>query len=246
MPSKRTLVLLLGGVAGAVDAIGYVTLFHLFTANMTGNTVKAARGLTAHAWRALAWHGFPIAMFVLGAIVGAVVARFLRSRPLALGLEIVALVVFALLASSRDFGELHWLTAAMPALAMGIQSVTVRRCGHATVQTAFLSGVLVSFADALVSWMQSRRPSAAARARLVLGVWACYALGAVAGFTAHARWGASATLLPICALALSMGISAGTAASGSSSRRRGPPRAPSASSRTPRPPRGDPRSTGAA
>ncbi len=197
MPTKRTLVLVLGGVAGAVDAVGYVTLFHLFTANMTGNTVKAAHGLAAGQWSKLAWHAFPVAMFALGAIVGAIVARVMRSRARALALEAAALGAFAVLASSRDFGELRWLAAAMPATAMGIQSVTVRRCGGATVQTAFVSGVLVSFADALVSWVKSKRADAGARARLVLGIWCAYVLGAVAGFSAHARIGAAAIVLPL-------------------------------------------------
>ena len=209
MPTKRTLVLVLGGVAGAVDAIGYVTLFHLFTANMTGNTVKAAHGLAAGDWASLAWHAFPVVMFAVGAIVGAILARGMRSRTLPFVLESAALIAFAVLASRREFGELHWLTAAMPATAMGIQAVTVRRCGGAKVQTAFVSGVLVSLADALVTWVKSKRAGAGARARLVLGIWCSYVLGAIAGFTAHARIGAAAIALPLAGLFAAVVLVAG-------------------------------------
>ena len=198
---RRTLVLVLAGVAGSVDAIGYVTLFHLFVAHMTGNTVSAARGAAMGHAHTLAQHGFPIVMFVLGAILGAVFARALHSRVLALVVELIALGLFVLLGSHPRFGELHWLTVAMPALAMGIQAVTIRRSGDATVQTTFVTGQLVSFADALVTWLTSKRKSAAARARLVFAIWCSYVLGAYAGFTAHAHIGNLAAILPLGALA---------------------------------------------
>ncbi|HEY1959080.1 MAG TPA: YoaK family protein [Polyangiaceae bacterium] len=196
MPTSRTLVLLLGLVAGSVDAIGYVTLFHLFTANMTGNSIDVANGIAAHRLSGSAWHALPISAFLLGAIVGALFASAHRSKALALVAEALALAAFALLASTPRFGELHWLTAAMPALAMGIQAVSFRRAGGGRVQTAFVTGMLVTFADALVAWVKSKRPGAGARARLVLGIWLAYVTGAFAGFAAHARIGATAIVLP--------------------------------------------------
>jgi uncharacterized membrane protein YoaK (UPF0700 family) len=36
---RNVLVLLLACVAGSVDAVSYMSLGHVFTANMTGNTV---------------------------------------------------------------------------------------------------------------------------------------------------------------------------------------------------------------
>jgi len=192
MPTRRTLVLVLGLVAGSVDAIGYVTLFHLFTANMTGNSVHLASGSL--------WHALPISAFLLGAIIGALFASAHESKALAFAVEALALGAFAILTSARAFGELHWLTAAMPALAMGIQAVTVRRAGGGRVQTAFVTGMLVTFADALVKWAKSKRPGAAARARLVLGIWLSYVIGAFAGFSAHACIGATAIVLPLAGL----------------------------------------------
>ena len=185
-------MLVLGLVAGSVDAIAYVTLFHLFTANMTGNSVHLASGSLRHA--------VPISAFLLGAILGAIFASAHESKALALAVEALALGAFPILATARAFGEIHWLTAAMPALAMGIQAVSVRRAGGGRVQTVFVTGMLVTFADALVKWAKSKRPGAAARARLVLGIWLAYVIGAFAGFMAHARIGATAIVLPLAGL----------------------------------------------
>jgi hypothetical protein len=50
--ARDGLVLVLAGTAGCVDAISYLGLGHVFTANMTGNTVLLGVSLGQLQWRA--------------------------------------------------------------------------------------------------------------------------------------------------------------------------------------------------
>ena len=166
-PNTRSATLLLASVAGCVDAIGYATLFRLFTAHMTGNTVGSASRLVNGELANAAWHAFPIPLFVAGAMTGAVVARTLKSRMVTIACEALALLCFMLVARHAH-GPRLWLAAALPAFAMGMQAVTFRRCGDTTVQTTFLTGMLVAFSDALVAWLLEKKSGA--RARIALGI----------------------------------------------------------------------------
>jgi uncharacterized membrane protein YoaK (UPF0700 family) len=97
-------------------------------------------------------------------------------------------------------GPRLWLAASMPAFAMGMQAVTFRRCGETTVQTTFITGMLVAFADALVAWILSRQ--GAARAQIAFGIWSGYVVGALVGTFAAAALRAWATALPLVGLAV--------------------------------------------
>jgi uncharacterized membrane protein YoaK (UPF0700 family) len=67
-------ILLLTWVAGTVDAIGYLVLGHVFTANMTGNAVLLGlafgQGQFQAAFRAL----LALGGFILGVAIGAILA----------------------------------------------------------------------------------------------------------------------------------------------------------------------------
>lgn len=204
-PLSRAATLLLACVAGCVDAIGYATLFSLYTAHMTGNTVGSASRLVDHDFAKAAWHAFPIPIFVAGALAGAVVARTLRSRAVTLACEAVALSAFMLLAHDAH-GPRLWLAASMPAFAMGMQAVTFRRCGDTTVQTTYITGMLVAFADALVAWLLSRQ--GAARAQIAFGIWCGYVVGALVGTFAVALARAWATVVPLVGIAVASVLTA--------------------------------------
>jgi uncharacterized membrane protein YoaK (UPF0700 family) len=207
-PLSRPATLLLACVAGCVDAIGYATLFGLYTAHMTGNSVGSASKLVDHHFVKAAWHAAPIPVFVVGAFVGAVVARTLHSRTVTLACEGTALLAFMLLAHDAH-GPRLWLAATMPAFAMGLQAVTFRRCGDTTVQTTYITGMLAAFADAVVAWLFSRR--GAARAQIAFGIWCGYVVGALTGTVTVAIAHAWATALPVLGLAVVAVLTARTA-----------------------------------
>lgn len=167
---------LLTAVAGFVDAVGYLLLAHLFVANMSGNSVAAGLQAAEGHWREAAYRGYPVVTFVVGLIVGGVVAHAGRRRwgagnvvSLALLLEAGLLGVFTscgVIAFGRHPSEsaqpsAAWQAAmvALAAIAMGIQNVTLRAAGTLNVYTTHVTGSLTQLADEAVQlgiWLHNR------------------------------------------------------------------------------------------
>ncbi|HZT58682.1 MAG TPA: YoaK family protein [Pyrinomonadaceae bacterium] len=235
---KAWVAVLLACVAGAVDAVGYLTLFHLFTAHMSGNSVAMGAHLGRREWGEAFRRMFPIPVFVLGVTLGGVVTEVAGRRGVravfspALALEMALLFAFMIL-GSEDFGgggvsaEPSWkfyALAGLPALAMGVQSATLRRVGGQTVRTTYITGLLTNLTEECVAflfWLRDRtrragegrggwtlrvlpKPSAR-RLALLGGVYGGYVFGAVAGSCAELRWSLLALILPLCGLAVVVG-----------------------------------------
>jgi uncharacterized membrane protein YoaK (UPF0700 family) len=164
---KVWLALALALTGGCVDAVGYVVLWKVFTAHMSGNSVSAAVH-TGEGGAAEAFHrAFPIPLFVLGVALGAALSETLarsgvrRIFTVAVTLEALLLLIFALwggplLYDGRIPEEPSWrfyLLVALPTLAMGIQNATLRRVGSATVRTTYISGMLTNVAEQAVQYL---------------------------------------------------------------------------------------------
>src|SRR5215472_15796501 len=68
---RDALVLLLAFTAGCVDAVSYLGLGHIFTANMTGNTVLLGLALGQAQWFAALRSAVALAGYLAGAAGGA-------------------------------------------------------------------------------------------------------------------------------------------------------------------------------
>jgi uncharacterized membrane protein YoaK (UPF0700 family) len=167
------MLLALTGAAGSLDAIGFLALGHVFTANMTGNTVllglHVAQEQGAAAIRALiALLGFGVGL-VIGALIverSADAAPWPKAVTQALALEVLILAVFTVgyyvTAVSRDVWEALSLIA-LSAIAMGMQSAAARRLDVPGIATTYLTGTFTSAVTGLVA--KSRRsPRTAATA----------------------------------------------------------------------------------
>jgi uncharacterized membrane protein YoaK (UPF0700 family) len=229
---KAWLAVLLAWVAGSVDAIGFLALVHLFTAHMSGNTVGMGAYLGHGQWREAVRRGSPIPFFVCGVVFGAAVATFAARRGLrpffapVLALETALLLAYLAWSGHvlRERGlqmapaGLSMLMVALPAIAMGLQSATVRRVGALTVRTTFITGVLTEFGEAVAEsaawaagqWRKGRQRRAirvarrrlpVVRAMLLAALWCAYALGAIAGGFGVARGGMGALWMPVAVLA---------------------------------------------
>ncbi|MDZ7733024.1 MAG: YoaK family protein [Acidimicrobiia bacterium] len=75
---------LLGFVAGYADAIGFLTLFGIFTAHQSGNTTHFGVSVGAGDWTDAVVRLFPIPMFVIAIALGTTIVEVLR-RPRARG-----------------------------------------------------------------------------------------------------------------------------------------------------------------
>jgi uncharacterized membrane protein YoaK (UPF0700 family) len=166
--------LALAGVAGFVDAVGFLGLFRLYAAHMSGNTASAGADIGRLEW-ASATHGvFPILMFLIGVCLGAWVKqagvrRGVRSWfALTCGLEALLLALLMVFSRGPAQGSdlvgnsaEYFILVALPCLAMGIQSATFQRVGSIGVRTTFVTGILTGLGEELVAAMygiRDRRP----------------------------------------------------------------------------------------
>jgi len=216
-PGRNVLLLVLAAAAGAMDAISYLGLGHVFTANMTGNTALLGIALGEQHWLAALRSALVLVGFDLGVVLGALVVERRQSPAVwppavtaAIALEGVVLI--ALAAGWRQAGTVpgDWPLRGLivlSAVAMGIQSAAARRLGVAGVATTYVTGTLTSAAAGLIDRLRGRnvplRAAMAARGvDLQYAVWGVYGLGAIAGGAATLRWQTDAMVLPIAAVML--------------------------------------------
>jgi uncharacterized membrane protein YoaK (UPF0700 family) len=150
-------LLSLTAVTGLVDAVSFLGLGHVFTANMTGNVVfigfaaAGAQGLSAA--RSLAALG----AFLVGAVFGGCIATRASAGPLhrwaglAFGAEaalFLAALAAALGAGSSLLEEPARLYAVivLTGLAMGLRNATVRRLGVPDLTTTVLTLTITGLA----------------------------------------------------------------------------------------------------
>jgi uncharacterized membrane protein YoaK (UPF0700 family) len=212
---RKALVLLLSCAAGAVDAASYVGLGHVFAANMTGNTVHLGMAVGHASPIDIGRAGSALLGFLLGVAAGAgIVERDDSSAPwppavsVALVCEMLLLGVTAAIWGAVGSKRAPTTDALllMLGMAMGVQSVTVRRLRIPGVASTYLTGTLTSLMAGLVRRASGRRMSAPEApthgSLLMASVWAIYGGGAVITTVASPRGGPSALVLPMALIAI--------------------------------------------
>src|SRR4051794_12108218 len=145
-PLARAL-LVLTFTTGVVDAVSYLALGRVFTANMTGNVVFLGFGIAGAGGLPVVAPLLSLGSFLLGAGAGGVLARRMGDRQRehiarALAIEVTPLGVAAVIAAVVDVrpnavsGD---LLIALMALAMGVRNATVRRIGIPDLTTTVLT-----------------------------------------------------------------------------------------------------------
>jgi uncharacterized membrane protein YoaK (UPF0700 family) len=217
-------VLLLTWVAGTVDAIGYLSLGHVFTANMTGNAVllglAIGQGQSQAAIRSL----FALGGFTLGVTIGAILAHRsgtdVDQRRAFVGPIFVETVILAAFAVAlhlsmipRNQYTVHVLIG-LSSVAMGIQSAAVRRLKLPGIATTVLTGTITSLVADLIPWLhltyvsspleESAEKMAGRRRHLVLqaSVFLVYVLAAISAGTFQRRVPLIVGLSPVVAIVL--------------------------------------------
>ncbi|HYQ91680.1 MAG TPA: YoaK family protein [Candidatus Competibacteraceae bacterium] len=149
---------LLAMAGGAVEAVGYLTLFHLFMGVMSGNSATLGMNLGLGHGSLAVQHATPILLFLLGVMVGGILmelgARWRLRSPLALvlGVEVLLLAGYVLsgehwLINGRLPAELAdtWvfvLLVTLLAMPMGLQTAALQRVDGQSIHTTFVTGVL--------------------------------------------------------------------------------------------------------
>ncbi len=164
---KGSIAIALTFGAGIVDIVGYLTVFHLFVAHMTGTTVHLGNKLETGAWPDVAKAVAILACFVGGSISGrAVIEAGARGgkrtvASITMATEAALVVAFIWIGSTvlRDFspGTIPLATSclllARLAAAMGLQTATLTRIGPLTIHTTFVTGMLNKLAQETARWL---------------------------------------------------------------------------------------------
>jgi uncharacterized membrane protein YoaK (UPF0700 family) len=159
--------------AGFIDLVGFVSLYGIYTAHMSGNTVAMARHFAKLHWFGVVRDGWPIVTFLFGLVLGAFIyegqARHKIKVPFppAIGLEALLIAIFIAAGIGTGFkadippqpAGKFFLMVALLAISMGLQNVVIRKIGGITVYTTFVTGLLVNFAENLalyLFWLRDR------------------------------------------------------------------------------------------
>jgi uncharacterized membrane protein YoaK (UPF0700 family) len=226
--AKSIVALLLTFVAGYVDIVGALTVYDVFTAHMTGTTVRLGQQILQRNWDAVIVGCTVIGAFLFGSIVGrAIIEAGSRKSILHIGSVTLAMEL-ALLAGFIPLGQTMLsrthetstapacLLLAMLAIAMGLQTATLTRIGALTVHTTFVTGMLNKIAQ-LISHclfytydlhhfssakdkLLAERHKAVLQARFLFAIWIVYLVGATCGAWLGLRSRVESLYVPCCVL----------------------------------------------
>lgn len=157
------MLILLACVAGSLDVISYYKLDHVFTANMTGNTIllglSIGQGKVASSLHSLA----ALAGFFTGAVIGAFIIENTKkgwSHYVTLSIAIETIIIFSLVVIWFYEGDklsnfALYISIVLSAIAMGIQSAAIRHLNIPGVVTTFITGTITSIGVGAVSGLRN-------------------------------------------------------------------------------------------
>lgn len=152
-PLARALLVLTFST-GLVDAVSYLGLGRVFTANMTGNIVLLGFGIAGSGGLPVVAPLVSLGAFLAGSALGGVLASATRDRHAdhvarALALETVLILVAAIVAAAIDVRPGAFsgdVIIALLALTMGIRNATVRTLAVPDLTTTVLTMTLTGLA----------------------------------------------------------------------------------------------------
>ena len=213
--------LILSFVAGFVDVAGYLALFGLFSANMTGNILLVAVELVQPRGDIALNRLVAVPLFMSGVLIGWLIAAQAKRRawsvtPVLLVSEAIALTLFAVvgmvygtqLQSSSQQGLIVAISA-FSLIAMGLQNALARELSaNMPTTTAMTNNLSLLILDgaALVSAKLKGQPLAtdtsSQRFAQIVPVFCGFLIGAMAGAYGMRYLGYSSIGVPIALMAL--------------------------------------------
>ena len=201
-------LMVLTGVSGAVDAVTYLGLGHVFAANMTGNVVVLGFAAAGAPGFSVPAGITSVGAFLVGAVFAGRLCVHLASRRrwflVAMGSEAVLVGAAALVsatAPSVATGWARYTVIALLGLAMGSRNSTVRRMSVPDVTTKVLTMTLTGLA-ADSSLAGGSNPRLGRRGTAVVAMLA----GATAGAALYLHQGATVPLAAVAGLVAVTGV----------------------------------------
>lgn len=213
-------------IAGFVDAVGFVSLGHIYTANMSGNSVAVGIQSASQDWPETIRRFWPVLLYVVGLLFCRLLIEFgarerIRSiAAISFVCEIVLLLPVFLSPTVHPSPLLAFGFVAFLAAAMGVQNAAVTHFSTIMLHTGFVTGTLVKFAEhgaKYLSWLfdQIRLPGRSLSGALqdsarqdhfrltvyLGGIWICYVAGASCGALGDHSFQFKSLIVPIGGLA---------------------------------------------
>jgi uncharacterized membrane protein YoaK (UPF0700 family) len=229
--SKPVLILvsvLLTWIAGFVDAVGFIALGRVYTANMSGNSIAVGIQTFDRNWLEALVRLWPVITYVIGLLLCRVLLE-LGARRKIRRMATVTLALEIMLLGLVCFAKPQGAAVAMPAafsigilaVAMGIQNGTLTHFSFVTVHTGFVTGTLVKMAEELARYMAwlwdktsagsvrwrealrfSRHEESFQRSVLLAGLWLAYVVGALSGAFGNHLANLRSLAVPVASLAV--------------------------------------------
>ncbi len=188
------LATLLLAIAGFVDAVGFLSLGHLFVSFASGNSTQFAIAIDGVSLGKASMAGGLVGVFVVGVIGGKMLAIAAKDwrRPAILIAESALLGVAALVPLSGVRAGF------LMALAMGGQNAVLHRAGRTRTALTYVTGTLVNLGERLAEALCSAGPAWGWVPYLIL--WSGIVCGGAAGGIVYAAFGIHALLVPTVAV----------------------------------------------
>jgi len=211
----------LSAVAGFVDAHMFLHVARVFVANMSGNMIQLGMNTGLGDWSGVATSALALVAFLAGVIAATVhhdrrVRRGLPVHPDRL-LVIEALLVIALIGLLVGFDitavqvrPVTFLAVALGAVALGMQTMALRRVGAVAVATTYGTGTIVRIGEKLALGVRRADRDDEHRRRVTIAVLVTILVGYIVGAAIAAALGSSPWTLAVPVAVL------GLAAAGSS------------------------------
>jgi uncharacterized membrane protein YoaK (UPF0700 family) len=216
--------------AGFVDIVGALTVYDLFTAHITGTTVRLGQRLIQRDWNSAFAAILIVAAFFLASLIGRVLIEagqrvgFKRIASITLALEAIFLLGAVAIGTHAGIGAHPEPTAvsgillilALLAGSMGLQTASLTKIGPLTVHTTFVTGMINKIAQVMSLWLfdaydlhrgrtadqisPSHLHDHARKMRFLFCLWVFYLAGAASGTLASSSMRLKALSIPCCIL----------------------------------------------
>jgi uncharacterized membrane protein YoaK (UPF0700 family) len=206
---NRLLGLLLAGVAGALNAGGFLAV-QQYTSHVTGTVSSVADNAVLGRWSLVLDGVVGVLAFLCGAITCALLVNYARRRRLrsefavALLVEAALILVFGLMGARLAHNEALFIptTVALLFFIMGLQNAVITKLSNAVIRTTHMTGIVTDLGIELGKLLYVNRsdpgelPVRADRDRLKIlgGLLGCFLVGGVLGAYGFQRLGYLSTV----------------------------------------------------
>jgi uncharacterized membrane protein YoaK (UPF0700 family) len=170
----------LAGLAGFVDAVGFIKLGGFFISFMSGNSTRFAVNFSHHELGPVFLPLALICLFVIGVMLGTIIEQYTRKPAIVMGFVTLMLFFAAGLAGAGT----GTLAVAFMVLAMGAENIVLVKQGQVTVGVTYMTGTLVKLGQKLAGVL---RGDTSREWIPYLCLWAALVIGAVLGAVAFSQ-----------------------------------------------------------